>query len=107
MTAPSANPCRWPPTHRIGAIHLINAVGGANAHHGDDVCGGIVSVQDSLRKAICCGTLRYGTRYLYGKSASLGVEAMNHANKLVHQKTVADLLNAAILLLKLEGECYN
>jgi hypothetical protein len=44
---------------------------------------------------------------LYGKSASLGVEAMNHANKLVRQKSVVDLLNAAILLLKLEGECYN
>jgi len=32
---------------------------------------------------------------------------MNHANKLVRQKSVVDLLNAAILLLKLEGECYN
>ena len=25
---------------RIGAIHLINAVGGKTGHHGADVCGG-------------------------------------------------------------------
>jgi hypothetical protein len=25
-----ANPCRWPPTHRIGAIHWTDPVGGAN-----------------------------------------------------------------------------
>ena len=28
--APLANPCGWPHTHRIGAIHWINTVGGAN-----------------------------------------------------------------------------
>ena len=28
-TAPLANPFGWPLTHRIGAIHLIDAVGGA------------------------------------------------------------------------------
>ena len=36
---------------------------------------------------------------MYGKSASLGVEAMNHANKLVCEKTAVDIFNAAILLL--------
>ena len=46
MTAPLANPFGWPPARRIGAIHLINAVGGQPGHHGDvgDVCGGVVSV---------------------------------------------------------------
>ena len=28
VTAPLTNPCGWPPTCRIGAIHLINVVGG-------------------------------------------------------------------------------
>jgi hypothetical protein len=40
---------------------------------------------------------------IYGKSVSSGVEAMNRANKLVHEKTAMDPLNAAILLLQLEG----
>jgi len=44
---------------------------------------------------------------MYGKSASLGVEAMNRASKLVPQKTVADSHNADILLLQLEGKRYN
>ncbi len=30
MIAPLANPCGWPPTRRIGVIHWINALGGAN-----------------------------------------------------------------------------
>jgi hypothetical protein len=32
---------------------------------------------------------------------------MNLTNKLVHEKTAIDLLNAATLLLKLEGEHYH
>jgi hypothetical protein len=44
---------------------------------------------------------------MYGKSASSGVEAMNRANKLVGEKTVVDPLNAAILLLQLEGDRFN
>jgi hypothetical protein len=44
---------------------------------------------------------------MYGKSASSGVEAMNRANKLVHEKTAVDPLNAAILLLQLEGDRFN
>ncbi len=39
-TAPSTNPCGWPPTRQIGVICLINTVGGETTHHGDDVCGG-------------------------------------------------------------------
>ncbi len=44
---------------------------------------------------------------IYGKSVSAGVESINHANKLVREKTAVDILNAAIFLLQLEGDCYN
>ena len=44
---------------------------------------------------------------MYGRSASSGVEAVNRANKIVREKTAIDILNAAILLLKLEGERYH
>ena len=44
---------------------------------------------------------------MYGKSASSGVEAMNRVNKLVRAKSSVDPLNAAILLLQLEGDCFN
>jgi hypothetical protein len=44
---------------------------------------------------------------MYGRSASSGVEAMNRANKLVREKMAINILNAAILLLKLEGERYH
>lgn len=40
---------------------------------------------------------------MYGKSASSGVESMNRANNLARQKAAVDILNAAILLIKLEG----
>jgi hypothetical protein len=40
---------------------------------------------------------------MYGKSASSGVESMNQANKIVREKTAVDMLNAAILLLQMEG----
>ena len=40
-TAPLASLFRWSPTHRIGAFHLINAVGrGYTGHHGDELWGG-------------------------------------------------------------------
>ena len=45
---------------------------------------------------------------MYGKSASSGVESMNRANKqLVRMKTAVDILNASLLLLKLEGDRFN
>jgi hypothetical protein len=44
---------------------------------------------------------------MYGKSASSGVESMNHANKNVHEKTAVDMLNAAILLLNMEGNRFH
>ena len=44
---------------------------------------------------------------MYGKSASSGVESMNRANKIVRLKTAVDILNASILLLKLEGERFD
>ena len=43
---------------------------------------------------------------MYGKSASSGVESMNKANQLARQKTAVDVLNAIILLLKLEAERF-
>jgi hypothetical protein len=40
---------------------------------------------------------------MYSKSASSGVESMNRANNLARQRTAVDILNALILLIKLEG----
>jgi len=47
---------------------------------------------------------------MYNKSASLGVESMNQANSVARERTAVDVLNAMILLIKLEGarfEFYN
>ena len=44
---------------------------------------------------------------MFGCLASSGVESMNQANKIVPYKTAVDILNAALLLLKLEGEGYS
>jgi hypothetical protein len=43
---------------------------------------------------------------MFGKSVSSGVESMNNANQLVHQKTAVNVLNGVILLLKLEAERF-
>ena len=40
---------------------------------------------------------------MFSKSASSGVESMNKANQLAQQRTAVDVLNAVILLIKLEG----
>ena len=39
---------------------------------------------------------------MYSKSASAGVESMNRANAVARQRTAVDVLNAMILLIKLE-----
>jgi hypothetical protein len=44
---------------------------------------------------------------MYSESASLGVESMNRANNLARQRTAADILNALILLIKLEGSRFD
>ncbi len=44
---------------------------------------------------------------MYSKLALSGVESMNKANQHDRQKTAVDILNAVILLMKLEGECFN
>jgi hypothetical protein len=44
---------------------------------------------------------------MYGKSASLGVEAMNRANEDIRQKTAVDILNATLILLKKKNTWYN
>ena len=44
---------------------------------------------------------------MYGKSASSGAESMNRANKIVREKTAVDMLNAAILLLQMEGNRFH
>jgi hypothetical protein len=44
---------------------------------------------------------------MYSKSALSGVESMNKANQHDQQKTAVDILNTVILLIKLEGECFN
>jgi hypothetical protein len=41
--------------------------------------------------------------YMYGKTASSGVESMNRANDDVRKRTAVDLLNAAIIMLTKEG----
>ncbi len=40
---------------------------------------------------------------MYGKTASSGVESMNRANDDICQRTVVDILNAALILLKKES----
>jgi hypothetical protein len=44
---------------------------------------------------------------MYGKSASSGVEAMNRENEDINQKTVVNILNATLILLKKESTRYN
>ncbi len=44
---------------------------------------------------------------MYSKSVSLGVESMNRANNLARQRTTVDILNALILLIKLEGSRFD
>ena len=44
---------------------------------------------------------------MFNKSASSGVESMNRANNLARQRTAVDILNALILLIKLEGTRFN
>jgi hypothetical protein len=44
---------------------------------------------------------------MYSKSASSGVESMNRANNLARQKMAVDILNALILLIKLEGSRFD
>ncbi len=44
--------------------------------------------------------------YMYTKSASSGVELMNWANDDISQRTVVDILNTALILLKKESNRY-
>ncbi len=41
--------------------------------------------------------------YMYGKTASSGVESMNRANDEARGKNAVDPLNAALVILKKEG----
>jgi hypothetical protein len=41
--------------------------------------------------------------YMYGKTASSGVESMNRANDEARGKNAIDPLNAALVILKKEG----
>ena len=43
---------------------------------------------------------------MYSKSASSGVESMNRANSVARLRTAVDILNAMILLIKLEGDRF-
>jgi hypothetical protein len=43
---------------------------------------------------------------MYGKTASSGIESMNRANEETQGRMAIDLLNAAIVLLKMEGDRY-
>ena len=43
---------------------------------------------------------------MYGRTASLSVESMNHANKAVKARTAVDVVNASILLLQLESKQF-
>ncbi len=44
---------------------------------------------------------------MYGKSAFSGEEAMNRANKDIHQNTAVDILNTTLILLKKKSTWYN
>jgi hypothetical protein len=41
---------------------------------------------------------------MYGKTASSGVKAMNRANNSIQRQTAANILNAALVLIKKESE---
>ena len=56
----------------------------------------LTKVPDEKQYAAACCAMRNDI-CMYGRSASSGVEAMNRANKIVHEKTAVDMLNAAIL----------
>ena len=45
--------------------------------------------------------------YMYHRTSSAAVESMNAANKEIHQRTAVDLLNASILLIRLECNRFN
>lgn len=66
----------------------------------------LIKIPNKKQYAVACCAMSADI-CMYGRSASSGVEAMNRANKLVHEKTAINILNAAILLLKLEGEQYH
>jgi hypothetical protein len=44
---------------------------------------------------------------MFSKSASSGVESMNRANHLARERTAVDIVNAVILILKLEGKRFD
>jgi hypothetical protein len=44
---------------------------------------------------------------MYSKSASLGAESINRASNLARQRMAVDILNALILLIKLEGSRFD
>jgi hypothetical protein len=54
--------------------------------------------------------VRNGRKYLHVRQVGIfrcaGVESMNNANQLTHQKMAVDILNGVILLLKLEAERF-
>ena len=43
---------------------------------------------------------------MYGRSASSGNESMNQANKRARKRAVIDLVNATMVLLNLENDCF-
>ena len=43
---------------------------------------------------------------MYVKMASSGVKMMNQANKVIRQRTAVDILNAALVLIKMESSCF-
>jgi hypothetical protein len=45
--------------------------------------------------------------YMYGRTASSGVESMNRANEDIRKRTAVDILNAALVCLKKEGLRFN
>ena len=45
--------------------------------------------------------------YMYHRTSSAAVESMNAANKEIRQRTAVDLVNATILLIRLECNRFN
>jgi len=54
--------------------------------------------------AACCAMGRHV--YMYSRSSSSGVESMNRANMEARKSTAVDILNSALIILRLESKRY-
>ena len=54
--------------------------------------------------AVCCAMGDYD--FMYGLSAALGIELINHANIEARKATAVYMLNATMLLIRMKSKCF-